>query len=147
MVEQDAAPAVELKHNSLVLTVRPDADIAKKQAVLEDWYRAQLKEAVVPLLEKWQPLMGVTVQRFFVQRMKTRWGSCNHHSGTIRLNTELAKKPRECLEYIVAHEMAHLLEPTHNARFIALMDQFMPKWVFYKSQLNNLPVRHETWSY
>ena len=77
--------------------------------------------------------------------MKTKWGSCNFHSNTIRLNTELAKKPIVCLEYIVVHEMTHLLEPTHNGRFISLMDQFMPKWRFYRDELNRLPIRHEDW--
>jgi predicted metal-dependent hydrolase len=91
--------------------------------------------------------MGVNVGRVFVQRMKTKWGSCNPRAGTIRLNTDLAKKPRECLEYIVVHEMVHLLEPTHNARFIALMNQFMPKWQSHRETLNRLPVRHESWGY
>lgn len=147
VVEQDAAPAVELKHSKLLLRVRPGSGDEKKQAVLEEWYRQQLKEAVPPLIAKWQPLMGVHTERFFVQRMKTKWGSCNHGSGTIRFNTELTKKPRECLEYIVVHEMAHLLEPTHNQRFVALMEQFMPKWQFYRDTLNRLPVRHENWGY
>jgi predicted metal-dependent hydrolase len=147
VIEQDAAPAVEVKHSKLLLRVRPSSGEQKKQAVLEEWYRQQLKEAVPPLIAKLQPLMGVNVKRFFVQRMKTKWGSCNHGSGTIRLNTELAKKPRECLEYIVVHEMTHLLEPTHNQRFVALMDQFMPKWQFYRDILNRLPVRHEGWGY
>jgi predicted metal-dependent hydrolase len=114
---------------------------------LEEWYRGQIKKAVLPLLAKWQPLMGVRVERFFVQRMKTKWGSCNHKARTIRLNTELAKKPPECLEYIVVHELAHLLEPTHNARFVALMERFMPKGEFYREVLNRLPVRCEKWSY
>ncbi len=91
--------------------------------------------------------MSVKVDRFFVQRMKTKWGSCSSVSGSIRLNTELAKKPRECLEYIVVHEMVHLLEPTHKDRFVVLMDQFMPKWQFYRDSLNRLPVRHESWGY
>ena len=86
-------------------------------------------------------------QQFFVQRMKTKWGSCNYKACTIRLNTELAKKPVECLEYIVVHELVHLLEPTHNARFGALMDRFMPKWQFHRQVLNRLPVRREMWSY
>lgn len=147
VVEQDAAPAVELRHSKLLLHIRPGSCEEKKQAVLEEWYRKQLKETVPPLIAKWQPLMGVHAERFFVQRMKTKWGSCNHGSGTIRFNTELAKKPRECLEYIVVHEMAHLLEPTHNQRFVALMEQFMPKWQFYRDILNRLPVRHESWGY
>ena len=79
--------------------------------------------------------MGVKVRRFFVQRMKTKWGSCNHHAGLIRLNTDLARKPRECLEYIVVHEMVHLLEPTHRERFVELMDRFMPKWQSHRDVL------------
>lgn len=147
VVEQDAAPAVELKHSRLVLRVRPGASKEKKQAVLDQWYRQQLKAGLQQLIDKWQPLMGVKVEHFFVQRMKTRWGSCNPASGTIRLNTELAKKHPECLEYIVMHEMTHLLEPSHNPRFVALMDQFMPKWRFYRDILNRQPVRHENWGY
>ena len=91
--------------------------------------------------------MHVKVEQLFVQKMKTKWGSCSPGSASIRLNTDLAKKPRECLEYIVVHEMAHLLEPTHNSRFIALMDLFMPNWRFYREGLNRLPVRHEIWRY
>lgn len=147
VVEQETSPAVELKHSEMLLRVRSGAGMEKKQAVLEEWYREQLKVAVPPLTAKWQPLIGVNVDRFFVQRMKTKWGSCNSGSGTIRLNTELARKPRECLEYIVVHEMIHLLEPTHNLRFVALIDQFMPKWQFCRDILNRLPVRHESWSY
>lgn len=90
--------------------------------------------------------MGVTVERFFVQRMKTQWGSCNPVTASIRLNTDLAKKPPEFLECVVVHEMVHLIEPTHSSRFRALMDQFMPKWTFYRSELNRLPVRSEEWN-
>lgn len=147
-IECDEAPAsVELKHSTMVLRLRPGTAESKKQAVVEEWYREQLKNAVPPLIAKWEPIMGVKVDRFFVQRMKTRWGSCNARTHRIRLNTDLAKKPRECLEYIVVHEMAHLLEPTHNARFVNLMDRLMPQWRFYRDKLNRLPVRHEEWGY
>ena len=145
--ESDERPLIELKHSSMLLRVRPRTAEDKRQALVEAWYREQLKEAVPPLLARWQPLLGVTVERFFVQRMKTKWGSCNHKARTIRLNTELTKKPAECLDYIVVHELVHLLEPTHNARFVALMDRFMPKWQFHRQVLNRLPVRRETWSY
>ena len=145
--ETDATPAVELKHNKLHLQIRPATSEKKKQAIIEEWYREKLKEAAKHLIVKWEPLMSVKVRRFFVQRMKTKWGSCNIASKSIRLNTELAKKPPECLEYIVVHEMAHLLEPTHNSRFVSLMDRFMPKWKFYRDELNRLPVRHEHWGY
>ena len=145
--ESDEPPSIELEHSRMLLRVRPGTGENKRQALVEEWYREQLKEAVPPLLARWQPLLGVRVERFFVQRMKTKWGSCNHKARTIRLNTELAKKPAECLEYIVVHELVHLLEPTHNARFVSLMDRFMPKWQFHRQVLNRLPVRREKWSY
>jgi len=119
----DEPPLIELKHSRMLLLVRPGTDELKRQALLEAWYREQIKTAVPPLLTLWQPLLGVRVERFFVQRMKTKWGSCSPVTSGIRLNTDLAKKPRECLEYIVVHEMVHLLEPTHNRRFVALMDR------------------------
>lgn len=147
VIESNSASEVVLKRNILLLRVRPGSSEEKKQAALEEWYRDQLKVAVPPLIAKWEPLLGIKVKRFFVQRMKTKWGSCSHGAGSVRLNTELAKKPPECLEYIIVHEMLHLLEPTHNSRFIALMDQFMPKWQFQRQELNRLPVRHETWGY
>jgi predicted metal-dependent hydrolase len=147
ILESDEPPAIELKHSRLLFRVRPGTDQEKRAAIVEEWYRERLKEAVPPLLALWQPRLGVKVERWFVQRMKTKWGSCNHQARTIRLNTELAKKPPECLEYIVVHELVHLLEPTHNARFVALMDQFMPQWQFHRDALNRLPLRRETWSY
>jgi predicted metal-dependent hydrolase len=147
VIEKDAAPDIELKHSKIILRIRPGTSHGTRQAILEAWYREKLKEAVPVLIAKWEPLMGVKVEKFFVQKMKTKWGSCSPGSRSIRLNTDLAKKPPECLEYIVVHEMTHLLEPTHNTRFITLMDQFMPKWRFYKNELNKLPVRHEKWVY
>lgn len=147
VVEKDAAPEVELKHSKMILQIRPATSHERKQAILDAWYREKLKVIAASVIAKWEPLMGVKVEKFFVQKMKTKWGSCNPYFRSIRLNTDLAKKPPECLEYIAVHEMAHLLEPTHNTRFIALMDQFMPKWRFYKDELNKLPVRHEDWAY
>ena len=145
--ESEQSPSVELKHNRMHLRVRPGTDETKRHAIVQEWYREQVKQAVPSLIAKWEQLIGVKVQRIFVQRMKTKWGSCNHRARTIRLNTDLAKKPRECLEYLVVHELVHLLEPTHNARFIDLMDQFMPKWSSCRQRLNRLPVRHESWEY
>lgn len=147
VIEGHEVPSVALQHSRLLLRVRPGTDTQKKQAIVEAWYRWQLKQTVPPLIARWEPLMGIKIERFFVQRMKTKWGSCNHRARTLRLNTELAKKPRECLEYIVVHEMTHILAPTHNARFVVMMDQFMPQWRFYREQLNRLPVHHEDWAY
>lgn len=147
VVEKEAAPAVELGHNSLLLQVRPGCDAARRQEILDAWYREQIRQAVPGLLEKWQPLIGVQAGKVFVQRMRTRWGSCNPAAGHIRLNTDLAKKPPECLEYIVVHELTHLLEPTHNTRFVSLMEGFLPHWRLVRDALNRLPVRHEDWTY
>ncbi len=147
VIEGEESPAVELNHSRMRLRVRPGTREGKKQGVVEEWYREQLRQAVPPLLAKWEALIGVKVESFFVQRMKTKWGSCNPDSKTIRLNTDLAKKPPGCLEYIVVHELVHLLESKHNERFLTLMDQFMPRWRFHRAELNRLPVRHDDWDY
>lgn len=147
VVETNAPATVDLKPRSLVIRTRPGSSVAARRVVLNSWYREELKRNAAPLIERWQRKIDVDVTGFFVQSMKTKWGSCNASSRTIRLNTELAKKPRECLEYIVVHELVHLLEPTHNSHFIALMDRFMPRWHVYRQELNRLPVRHENWGY
>jgi predicted metal-dependent hydrolase len=147
VIEVNESPNVTLKHNKMILKVRPGTNEEKRQAIVGEWYRWQLKKMLPPLIEKWEHLMGVQVKRFFVRRMRTRWGTCNPRLNSIRLNTDLAKKPRESLEYVVVHEMAHLLEPSHNANFITLIDQYMPNWQFYRNQLNRLPVNHENWVY
>jgi predicted metal-dependent hydrolase len=147
IIETDGPAAVELSHRKLIFRTRPGWNQAKKQELLDAWYREELKAAAPALIAKWEAVMGVSVARFFVQRMKTKWGSCNPGARTIRLNTDLAKKPRECLEYLVVHELVHLLEPTHNARFVTLMNRYLPKWKTHRASLNRLPVRHEQWEY
>lgn len=147
IAEAESPPSIVLKHNHMLLTVRPGATDEKRHEVIEDWYRSQVREETEKLIAEWQPRIGVEVAGFYVRRMKTRWGSCNSAAATIRLNTDLARKPRECLEYIVVHEMIHILEPTHNARFQSLMSRFMPDWQHRRRTLNQLPVRHEEWEY
>jgi predicted metal-dependent hydrolase len=147
LIEEPSAPRIELKHNKLILRVNQGANHDRKDDVVARWYREQIKAAVPSLIAKWEPTVAVNVQRVFVQKMKTKWGSCNPASRSVRLNTDLAKKPRECLEYIVVHEMVHMLEPTHNAHFLALMDQLIPHWRVCRDELNRLPVCHEKWSY
>ncbi|GAB6043480.1 hypothetical protein JCM17961_41580 [Endothiovibrio diazotrophicus] len=138
---------MELTHSRLVLWVRPGADGAKRREVLDGWYRRELKAAVRPLRERWEARLRVTSSRLLVQRMKTRWGSCGAATGTVRLNLELAKKPPECLEYILVHELVHLIEPSHNRRFTGLMDRYLPNWRFHREELNRLPLAHEEWGY
>jgi predicted metal-dependent hydrolase len=147
VIEGDLTPSVEVKHSTLQLHVKPGTSHERKQTIVSQWYRDQVKAATAPLLARWEPVIGISVKKFYVQQMKTKWGSCNSSAGTIRLNTELAKKPKEHLEYVVVHEMTHLLEPTHNAHFIALMDKFMPSWQHRRDQLSQLPVRHEEWEH
>ena len=147
IVEKDGPPGVERTHRQLILQIRPGASQEKREEILAGWYRDQLRKAVPPLIARWEPMRGVEVADFFLQHMKTKWGGCSPERKTIRLNTELAKKPPECLEYLVVHEMTHLLEPTHNERFIGLMDRFMPNWRTRRDLLNSLPVRYESWRY
>lgn len=147
IVEVEARPSIHLMHGHLRLQVRPGTDVSKRELLLADWYRGNVKLAVPGLLAKWEPMVGVRAERFYVQHMKTKWGSCNPAARNIRLNTELAKKPPECLEYIVVHELVHLREPTHNDRFIALMNRLMPHWRDCRDMLNRLPVRNEHWDY
>lgn len=147
VTEAEASPVIQLRHKRILLQVRPGTSREKWQELVEEWYRHQIREAVSPLIERWEKRLDVKVEKIFVQRMKTKWGSCNHDARTIRLNTDLAKKPPECLEYIVVHELMHLLEPTHNARFQSLMDHHHPQWRSHRETLNRLPVRHETWGY
>jgi predicted metal-dependent hydrolase len=146
LTEADAAPKVELHPSALLLQVRPGTSQERKEALLDEWYRQQLKAAAPPLIAKWERLMGVKIDRLYIQKMKTKWGSCVPATRSIRLNTDLAKKPAHCLEYIVVHELTHLLEPTHNRRFTAYMDSFLPGWQSQRDALNRLPVRHEQWA-
>lgn len=147
VVEAEERPSVECRHSRLTLRVRPGSDVAKRAAVLDAWYREQLRAAVATLLTKWQPQLGVRAQRIFVQRMRTRWGSCNPQARTIRLNTDLAKKPLDCLEYILVHELIHIFVPTHGQGFVDLMNRYLPGWPHHRERLNRLPVRHEDWDY
>lgn len=142
---RDAAPGVALRNKTTMdLFVRPGSDAARRERVLVDWYRAQLREMIPPLIARWEPVMGVQVAEWGIKRMKTRWGSCNPRARRIWLNLELAKKPADCLEYVVVHEMAHLLDRTHGARFVALMDAFLPRWRELRAELNRAPLGHAT---
>lgn len=147
IVEHEAAPRVEVKHNRLLLFVRSNTHEKLRAEIIERWYRDQLRETARPMTAHWQSKLGVVVKQLFVQRMKTRWGSCNPVAKTVRLNTDLAKKPRGCLEYILVHELLHLIEPNHGAEFVALMDRFLPSWQDRRDQLNQLPLRHDDWEY
>ena len=136
IAEEDRPPFVEVTHTRLILHERPGTKRDKRREIIERWRRDQVARAAEPLIAKWEPVMGVKVAKVSVRRMKTRWGSCSHARRTIRLNTSLSAKPPELLEYVVVHELVHLLEPSHNGRFTALMNQFLPDWRKLRKTLN-----------
>ena len=145
IVEREAPFSVDLQHSAIVLHIRPEASEEKKQSILDEWYRKQLKAAIPGLIAIWEKRIGVAVQEFGIRKMKTKWGTCNPGARRIWVNLELAKKPKECLEYIVMHEMVHLLERHHNEQFVSIMDNIMPEWRSIRDDLNRLPVKHEEW--
>ena len=145
VVERDAKPSIHLGHRGITLTVRTGSGRAKREAAMHEWHKALLHEVVPSLIKKWEARLGVTVSRYFVQRMKTKWGGCNPQAGNIRLNTELVKKPRDLLEYVVVHEMLHLVEATHNERFLSLLGSHYPGWREARAELNELPLGEEIW--
>ncbi len=144
--EKEAKPSVHFTHRSITLTVRPGSSSAKRAAVMHEWHKSLLHDAVPELIRKWEPKLGVEVAGYFLQRMKTRWGGCNQRARNIRLNTELVKKPKELLEYVVVHEMLHLSEPTHSEQFLGLMSKHYPAWREARAELNELPLGAETWT-
>ena len=146
IVEKDVKPFVRLDHRRITLTVRLGSTPEKREDVMQEWHRGLLHEAVPPLIGKWKKKLGVEVSGYFLQRMKTKWGGCNHRAGNIRLNTELVKKPKDLAEYVVVHEMLHLVEPTHSERFIGLLDKHYPSWREARAELNALPLSAEKWS-
>ena len=125
------------------MQVRPDSSSDKRAEVMHEWHKALLHSVVPGLIRKWEGKLGVRVSGYFLQRMKTKWGSCNPGRRHIRLNTELVKKPKDLLEYVVVHEMAHLLEPNHNARFLAILDCHWSQWRESRAELNALPLASE----
>ena len=141
----DTKPSVALDHKRIQLTGRPDSNTGKRAAVIHEWHKGLLHNEVPLLIARWEPKLKVNVNGYFLQRMKTKWGSCNYTLGHIRLNTELVKKPKDLLEYVIVHEMAHLLEPTHSSRFIQILDDNYPSWREARAELNALPLTAEVW--
>ncbi|MGO9566722.1 MAG: M48 family metallopeptidase [Desulfomonilaceae bacterium] len=148
VVYQKGRMRVLVRNKSTIdLFVREESDPSQRQRVFQKWYRERLKAMIPPLIEKWESIIGVKVADWGVKQMKTKWGTCTIKAQRIWLNLELVKKPVQCLEYVVVHEMVHLVERHHNDRFAALMDSFMPQWRLHREELNRSPLRHETWDY
>jgi predicted metal-dependent hydrolase len=142
---KDAKPSVRLDHRKITLTLRPGSTLAKREEVMQEWHRSLLHEVLPALIRKWETKLGVKVSGYFLQRMKTKWGGCNHRANNIRINTELVKKPKDLLEYVVVHEMVHLIEPKHSERFLALMTEHHPAWREARAELNELPLPADVW--
>jgi predicted metal-dependent hydrolase len=148
VVNHDGPAKILVPNKSTIeLRTRLDTDNQQRERVLQRWYRQQLRELIPPFLDKWQTIAGVQVNEWAIKKMKTKWGACNVNARRIWLNLELAKKPVQCLEYVIVHEMVHLLERHHNDHFIALMNKFLPQWRLHRDDLNRAPLAHETWSY
>jgi predicted metal-dependent hydrolase len=148
IVDTDGPSRVIVKSKrTLELYIQPGASTEKKHEVLTEWYRKQLKLLIPPLVQKWERVLNLMVSEVRIKQMKTHWGTCNIPAKRIWLNLELAKKPEQCLEYILVHEMIHLLERHHNQRFILLINRFLPNWEKLKKELNRLPVSHANWEY
>lgn len=148
VVEQSGPCHVALRGNGrLELHTRPGSTLEQRERLLLQWYRERLRALISALLDKWQPRLAVKLADWGIKKMKTKWGSCNSKARRIWINLELAKKPPKCLEYIVVHELVHLLERSHNKRFMALMDRFLPKWRLHRAELNRAPLSHEHWAY
>ena len=133
------------KSKGMILSVRPGCTAERREKILTEWYRKELKKIVSAHIEKWEPVLRVTVNAFGVRKMKTRWGSCNPKTGRILINLEMIKKPEHCIDYIVLHEMAHLIEKRHNDRFREILTQHMPRWQIYRDELNESPLGHDEW--
>lgn len=140
VVEKQAKPCVVLDRQIIILQIRPGSDLFKRAVVMHAWHKSLLHGVVPGLIDKWQDRLNVSVSAYFLQKMKTRWGSCNTGRRHIRLNTDLVKKPKDLLEYVVVHEMVHLIEPSHNKRFVALMDRYYPIWREAAAELNQVPL-------
>jgi len=147
LAKTEGKPSVSIKYDKMILQAKPDSSTEQKQLILQEWYRDRLKELVPKYITKWEEIMQVKVKDFGIRKMKTKWGTCNIEKKKIWINLELAKKPLACLEYIVVHEMVHLLERNHNDRFIAYMNKFLPQWKYYREELNRLPLSHVEWGY
>jgi predicted metal-dependent hydrolase len=148
ITERDGLTRIALNGGSqLKVQVRPGTDRDKREQLLNEWYRRHMKELLPDLIAKWQPIIGVQVADWGIKKMKTRWGSCNIQDHRVWLNLELAKKSLHCIEYVLVHEMVHLLERQHTDRYRALMDKFMPQWRLHRDELNQSPLAHEEWVY
>lgn len=145
---KDSPPKVSIRNKTTIdLIVRPNSDPETRERILNAWYRRELKAIIPAIIAKWEGIIGVQIAEWGIKQMKTKWGTCNISARRIWLNLELVKKPIHCIEYVIVHELVHLLERHHNDRFTGFMDKFLPNWRFLRDELNAQPLAHEDWEY
>ncbi len=148
VIDNSSVNHIKIRNNTYIdLYVKPDVTFTHRKEMMTEWYRARLKARIEPMLIKWQEIIGVEIKEWQIKQMKTRWGTCNIKAKRIWINLELAKKPEQCLEFIIVHELVHLLVRNHNDRFVGYMNKFLPNWKAYKDELNRFPLSHEEWVY
>ncbi len=147
VIEEHKTPNIMIKSKSkLLLSIKPKTDIIKREKIMQGWYREELRQFLDKVIFKWENNLGVKTNAWGIRRMKTLWGTCNHQKKNIWLNLELAKKPESCIEYVVVHELLHLIEEKHNNRFVNLLNKYLPKWESEKEELNRFILCHEKWN-
>jgi hypothetical protein len=148
VIYQDGKPQVIIRNKTHIdLYVRKESPFSTRQRIMTEWYRQQLKILAEPMIEYWQKQIGVNIDSWGIRIMRTKWGTCNIEDKRINLNLELAKKPKQCLEYIIVHELLHLIVRHHNDHFIGLIEKYLPNWQLLRDELNALPLKHEHWEY
>lgn len=146
VVHAETKESVQIKgKNKIILTVKPKSNVLKRERLMQDWYRDELRTFLNQAVEQWEKKIGVKTKQWGIRRMKTRWGTCNHKAKRIWFNLELVKKPVSCIEYVITHELIHLIEEKHGDKFVALMNKYKPKWQDEKEELNRLILSHEEW--
>jgi len=137
LIEHQGNHKITVKDGYIKMYIRPGSSKAKKQELLDKWYRRVLKETAPDIISKWEEIMGVEVKKLYVRKMKSHWGSCNQKNRTIRLNSELVKRNPACLEYVIIHEMLHIIEKSHNRNFYRLLEKYLPEWKDIRKKMNS----------
>ena len=145
LIRKTGGATVRIRGDRIELAVPPEADRDFRERAFQRWQREKLRERLEPLVDRWSKALKVARPESRIKRMRTKWGSCNPDAGRIWINLEMAKKPLDCLDYLVCHEMVHLIERTHGDRFIALLDRHMPRWRVLRDELNEKPLGPEKW--
>lgn len=144
----DVTLGVDIKNKKkMVLNVKPKCQLLRREQIVRDWYRYELRNIISDLIDKWQKKIGVKANYWGIRKMKTRWGTCDEKTNRLWFNLELVKKPVSCIQYVVVHELIHLIERKHNDKFIGLIDKYLPKWRSEKDELNRQILSYDEWDH